>query len=324
MNKFIILISIFALFLVQCTNDKETSKNSDSMKVSGELIIFHAGSLSIPFKDMRTAFNKVYPDVKVILEAAGSVKCARKITDLELDCDIMASADYKVIDKFLIPEYTGWNIKFAVNEMAIAYNEQSRRANEINVTNWHEILLKDNVAYGRADPNSDPCGYRSVLVSKLAEKHYNLEGFSKTILEKDTKHIRPKETDLLALLEVNSIDYLFIYKSVAEQHNLKFIVLPDEINLKKSELKELYATVSVDIAGKKPGEKVTMIGDPMVYGITGIKNSPNEKAKITFLDFVLSAKGQEIMHKNGQSTKAPYVNEHFDKIPAELQKYAKK
>ncbi|MCK7522654.1 MAG: hypothetical protein MZV64_35710 [Ignavibacteriales bacterium] len=44
-------------------------------------------------------------DVKVLLEAAGSLVCARKVTELKKPCDIVASADYFVIDKLLIPEY---------------------------------------------------------------------------------------------------------------------------------------------------------------------------------------------------------------------------
>ena len=45
----------------------------------------------------------------------------------------MASADYTVIDKLLIPDYTKWNIKFAVNEMAIVFSENSRYADEIKL-----------------------------------------------------------------------------------------------------------------------------------------------------------------------------------------------
>lgn len=310
-----------SFFALSCSNTKkEEAENSDSAKVQGDLIIFHAGSLSVPMKDMAAAFNKKYPDVNVILESAGSVKCARKITDLERDCDIMASADYTVIDKFLIPEYTDWNIKFATNEMAIVYREESRRADEINKENWYEILQRKDVAYGRSNPNADPCGYRAVLVSKLAEIYYKKQGLSQKILSKDTKHIRPKEVDLIALLESGTIDYIFLYRSVAEQHNLKYLTLPAEINLKQTDMAELYSQVSVDINGKKPGEKVTMTGEPMIYGITGIKNSPNPKAKIAFLNFVLSQEGKAIMKKNGQGVVNAYKNEYFDKLPKELQK----
>jgi len=120
-------------------------------------------------KEITSAFKKENPDVNIQMETAGSVECARKITELNKPCDIVASADYKVIDKLLIPDYADWNIKFASNEMAIVFTEKSKRSNEINNKNWYNILLDKNVRIARADPNSDPCGYRAVLISKLAE-----------------------------------------------------------------------------------------------------------------------------------------------------------
>ena len=134
--------------------------------------------------------------------------------------------------------------------MTIAFSEDSKYSEEINQNNWYEILLRKDVKYGRSDPNSDPCGYRTVIVSQLAEKHYNKAGFSDRILIKDMNYIRPMEIELLALLESKSIDYIFIYRSVAEQHGLKYIILPDEINLKKTEFKENYSKASIDIFGK--------------------------------------------------------------------------
>lgn len=79
-------------------------------------------------KEIAAAFRKENPEVNIMMEAAGSVECARKITDLKKPCDIMASADYSVIDKFLIPGYADWNIRFASNEMAIVYNENLKGA----------------------------------------------------------------------------------------------------------------------------------------------------------------------------------------------------
>ncbi|MCL1973294.1 MAG: tungstate ABC transporter substrate-binding protein WtpA, partial [Bacteroidetes bacterium] len=40
----------------------------------------------------------MHPKVRVLSEGAGSLDCARKITELHRPCDIMASADYAVID----------------------------------------------------------------------------------------------------------------------------------------------------------------------------------------------------------------------------------
>lgn len=274
-------------------------------------------------REMADVFERENPGVEVMLESAGSRACARKITDLGRACDMMASADYTVIDELLIPEYASWNIKFAANEMAIVYHESSRMAGEIDEGNWHEILMRDDVAYGRSDPDSDPCGYRTVLTAKLAEIHYGVEGLALRFLEKDREYIRPKETDLLALLETNAIDYIFLYRSVAEQHGLEYLLLPDEINLKKPDLADHYATVSVDVSGKEPGTYITKRGAPMVYGVTIPSNAPDPELALGFVVFLLDReKGLEIMERNGQPALVPSPTDTYDKLPGELRGYA--
>jgi len=293
--------------------------------ISGDLIIFHAGSLSVPMKELAKEFKKLHPKVNILLESAGSVESARKITDLKKPCDIMASADYKVIDKMLIPQYSDWNIKFVSNEMCIVYSEKSRYANQINNKNWFNILLKDDVAFGRADPNSDPCGYRSVMTMQLAEKYYKQPNLVNRLTNKDNNYIRPKEVDQLALLESQSVDYVFLYKSVAIQHHLKFLILPDEINLKLPKFTALYNTAIVPINGKEPGQKELMKGEPMIYGVTLLKTAPNKPAALAFLTFMLSKdNGMKILEKDGQPSVIPQQNPNYEKIPAELKPFVKK
>jgi molybdate/tungstate transport system substrate-binding protein len=295
-----------------------------NMAVSGDLIIFHAGSLSVPFKEIAAEFNKLYPEVKILMESAGSVASARKITDLNRPCDILASSDYGVIDNMLIPKYADWNIKFVSNELSIVYQEKSRLAGHINSKNWYEILMKKEVAFGRADPNADPCGYRTVMSLQMAEKFYKKPGLAKMISGKDQNYIRPKEVDLLALLESGSIDYIFLYRSVAIQHNLKYLTLPDEINLKRMDYAPQYATAITEINGKEPGKKETVKGEPMVYGVTMLRDAPNKKAAIAFLHFLLSKEqGIKIMERNGQPSVLPMPMKNYDKLPKELKPFAR-
>ncbi|OQY05873.1 MAG: tungstate ABC transporter substrate-binding protein WtpA [Bacteroidetes bacterium 4572_117] len=322
-KKAIGIIVIFTLLVVNFSCSSSEKKDDRNDGLTGELLVFHAGSLSLPFKKITKKFISMNPGVDIKLESAGSVASARKITDLNRYCDIFASADYKVIDEMLIPEHTDFNIKFAGNEMAIVYTEKSKYASEINEKNWHEILLKDDVHYGRSNPDADPCGYRAVLVSKLSNTYYNKPGFAEKILAKDNKYIRPKETDLLALLETGTIDYIFLYRSVAQQHKLSYLLLPDSINLKKFELKEFYSTVETQIMGKKKGETITKKGAPMVYGITMHKDAKNKKLAMGFMKFILSD-GMKIMEKNGQTSLVPSVTDSFDKIPEELKGFASK
>ncbi len=292
--------------------------------LTGDLIIFHAGSLSVPMKEVAAEFKKLYPQINIQMEAAGSVASARKITDLDKPCDIMASADYAVIDKMLIPKYADWNIKFAANEMCVVYSEKSHYAGKINAKNWMDMLLKTDVAFGRSDPSSDPCGYRTEMMLQLAEKYYKKPGLYKNIAGKDQVYMRPKETDLLALIETNTVDYIFLYRSVAVQHQLKYIILPDEINLKNPAFASQYATATVEINGSKPGEKQTMTGEPMIYSFTVLRNAPNKPAAIAFARFLLEkANGQAIMARNGQPSVVPSKVVNYDKVPAQLKPFVK-
>ncbi len=292
--------------------------------LSGDLIVFHAGSLSVPMAEISKAFKKQHPEVNILMEAAGSVACARKITELNKPCDVMASADYAVIDQLLIPRYAQWNIKFASNEMVVAFRGQSVDSKKISKDNWYQIMLDPSVQIGRADPNMDPCGYRSVLVAKLAEKYYQSPGLAQRILDKDKQNIRPKETDLLALVETGNVDYIFIYRSVAEQHHLKYVVLPDEINLKNPKFTDLYHEVSVEINGKTPHEKITQFGEPMIYGVTIPTNAPNKELAQAFVRFMLSQEGTDILESLGQPSVVPSPSDTYDFIPDELKPYATK
>lgn len=310
------------MFVLSGCNQNPSSKSKDM--ASGELIIFHAGSLSVPFKEAADSFQRQHPDVQFKLEAAGSVDCARKITELNRQCDIMASADYRVIEKLLIPHYTEWLIRFAANEMVLVYHDRSRYKDEVNQENWPHYLMRDGVYYGRSNPDSDPCGYRTVLSVRLAEEYYKKRGLASQLLAKDQRFIRPKETDLLALLESGALDYAFLYRSVAEQHGLPYIALPDSINLGNPDLKEHYGRATVKIAGQKPDEPITMKGEPMIYGITMIKDAPNPQMARDFLHFLLAPdQGMQIMRRNGQPSLVPAPTEYYRRIPEAFQQYAK-
>ena len=313
------LISAVCIVAMACT-----VATADQKALTGKLAVFHAGSLAVPFKQISAEFRKRHPKVKIQLEAAGSRTCARKISELKRRCDVMASADYTVIDQLLVPRFAEWNIKFAANEMTIVYHNGSRRADEITAANWQDILLDKRVAFGRSDPNADPCGYRAVLTMKLTQLHAGRPGLADALLTKDARYIRPKETDLLALLESNTIDYIFLYRSVAQQHGLKFLTLPDAVNLKSADLCNVYAKATVDISGKTPGSVITKRGAPMVYGITIPKSSENPAVAEAFVAFILEKKhGRQIMEALGQPSVIPSTSSTYARIPEGLKRFAR-
>ncbi len=297
---------------------------SQSRADKKELIIFHAGSLSVPIKQIAQEYEKRNPGTKIFLESAGSLVCARKVTELKKPCDIMASSDYFVINELLIPDYASWSIRFATNEIVIAYQEKSKYSKEINSENWMDILQKKDVIYSRSDPDSDPCGYRTVFTLMLAEKYYNRPELIEKMLSKNKEYMRPKEVDLVALLESDAIDYMFQYKSVAIQHGFKYIELPKEINLSDPSKNDIYSSVSTNVAGSKPGIKMNVKGDYINYSITVLDQAPQKEEAVNFLDFLLSPEGMAIFKNNGQDPIIPFSTEQSDKLPLKLLKYLTK
>ncbi len=255
--------------------------------LSREITIFHAGSLSVPFKYLTKAYTKIDKDVKFALESSGSVAAIRKITELGKPADILASADASIIGKMMFPKYATWYKEFATNQMVIAYREDTPYSKKINKDNWFEILLKKDIEYGHSDPNMDPCGYRTLLLWKLAEIYYKKPGLFDALNRGCPKrNIRPKAVSLIALLESKNLDYIFEYKSVAIQHHLKYLELPPDINLGDIKYKEFYKKAQVEIVGNKPGTKIKIKGAPIVYGLTIPTVAKNKKGAEKFLMFM--------------------------------------
>jgi molybdate/tungstate transport system substrate-binding protein len=290
----------------------------------GKLTMFHAGSLSVPFEAMEKVFESKYPKIDLQREAAGSQACARKITDLKKPCDIMASADYKVIDKLLIPQYADWNIRFATNQLVLCYTENSREAKQVNKDNWYQILVKKGIVWGHSNPNLDPCGYRALMVLQLAEKRYKQPGlYEKLLANRPKANIRPKSVELVSLLQTGNMDYAWEYLSVAVQHGLKYILLPDEINLGNYQFDDLYSQAVVKVTGKQPGTFMEMKGGSVTYGITMIKDAPNREAAIAFLKYMLDPQGGlKVLKDQGQPPFVPCripADKMKALIPGELQ-----
>jgi molybdate/tungstate transport system substrate-binding protein len=307
-HRHVVLATLFMIsliFLANCQNHSRKVKHQKTI-----LTVFHAGSLAVPMKNLARAFEEDNPGVTVRLEAAGSLDCVRKITELNQSCDILALADYSLIDEMLIPEYATWNIRFASNELCLVYTERSRMAGELTTENWFSILMNPDIRYGRSDPDSDPCGYRTLLALQLADLCSPERLDWRSLIEKDTRFIRGKETDLMALLESQTIDYMFNYRSVALQHGFEFLTFPDSINLGNADLESWYQGVSVEVRGSSPGSYVRKSGSAMVYGITVPTAAPHPDLAVKFIDFLTHPdQGLPILVASGQTSIQPSFSE---------------
>jgi molybdate/tungstate transport system substrate-binding protein len=310
-NKIVLLLIMFsALWFTQCSPAKQKEK----------VIIFHAGSLSYPLKALIEAFNAEYPDIEITTEAAGSLATVRKVTELKRKADILALADYQIVDRLLIPDYANFNIHFASNSIGLAYTENSLYAENISPENWFEILKKPEVKIGASDPDADPCGYRTRMLLQLAEKTESQENLIDELFTPQKLHQRPKETDLIALLETKTIDYIFLYESVSRQHGLKFLVLSDSVNLSQPTLNNWYKNASLSVRGSEEGSKIQLEGEAIVYGLTVLKDAPNKSNAYFFLQWMLNPeKGLKTIREAGLTPITPLVITHTEPLEKEIQ-----
>lgn len=270
--------------------------------LEGELVVFNAGSLGLPFRNLLQAFKKSNPGVRTAQESSGSLEAARKLTELGKTPDVLGVADYAIIPKLLVPAYTEWYATFATNALVLAYRNESQGGLEIADYNWYRILLRPGIRIGRADPTLDPAGYRTLMAWQLAQLYYRQPQLA-TQLEANSpiRYMRPKEADLTALLQLGELDYVWTYRSIAQANGFRWLDLPKEINLSDPAMAATYAQAKVTLPGatQARGDTVVFTGEPIVYALTIPKNAPHPDVAEAFVRFIYSPQGQRIITDAG-------------------------
>ncbi len=261
------------------------------------LTIFLASTLSGYVRDLGRVFRTGHPGLEIHTEASGSLDAIRKVTDLRMPCDILLSADWRLLDAPL-RRVDPWVAVFAGNSMAILYTSRSRYAKEITPANWFKVLLRPGVRYGYSDPERDPEGYWTLIVWKLAERYYNRPGLAgKLRAGCPRSNTRPASVNLIALLQSGELDYYFGYASDARLGNLKVLRLPNAINLSDFSMAAEYAKASVEIGSGTHRKRV--VGAPIAYGATMTARPSNRKAAIEFLRLMFGPQGRRAAAQNG-------------------------
>lgn len=252
------------------------------------LVIFIAASLTKPLQPALDTFS-ARTGIVVQRESGGSLEHARKITELHRIPDLLLLADADVFPRLLEPRYTTWFAEFARNRMVVAYTPKSKHANDINASNWYDVLRRTDVEVGRTDPDAAPVGYRTLLMLRLAERHYRKPGLAKTLEESAPKrNMRANAAELAALLAAGELDYIYDYQSVAETNGFRFLSLPAEIDLGDPSRAAAYHDVTVTVRGSSPGTTMSVRGEPILYGMSIPTGAPHAAAARRFLEFLLT------------------------------------
>ena len=281
------LLLLASVFFMGCGNPE------------GTVVVFHAGSLSPLIQETFHRFRQNHPGVVLQSEASGSLDAIRKITELNKPSDLVAVADYRLIER--ISQVPRYHI-FLGNELVLATAKKDFLLgppdNKVWEENWSEMISSGEYTYGISDPDRDPAGYYTHLAWKLAEIHYDRPGLYQRFLDAfDERWMRPKSSELVALLQTHSLDFAFLYKSTAVQNNLEFLSLPTQVSLAEDTYRDLYSSVFLQVTAEQPGSTIEITGTPIRYGIA--LTNPDNPWAARLLDFFLSPEVQQLYRELG-------------------------
>jgi len=282
----------------------------------GEVVVFHAASLSQPFTEVAEAYRELRPQTVVRLEPSGSLVAARKVAELGLRADLVAVADATILDRMLLPAKADFAVEIATNEIVLAHLDHSRFTDEVSGESWPEVLARPDVRLGCADPALAPIGYHTLVAWQLCDRSPGGDLVARLRARCPRDRLVPDETELVALLESRAVDYAFLYRSTAEDHRLKITALPASCNLSRRELAASYATASVDVApaGAAP---VRRAGAPIVYAVTIPRDAPHPDEARRFLAFLLGERGRAALARRGLAPLVP-APAHGAALPQEV------
>ena len=231
------------------------------------------------------------------LETAASLELVRRITELGEVPDVLLLADEALFPALLAPRHVAAYTRFARNRVVVAYRADAPGATAFaRAPRWWEVLMRSGVEVGRADPATDPSGYRTLLVFQLAERYYGVPGLAARLLASaPPRNVRPREADQIALVEAGALDYVWTYENLARQAGLAYRTLPPAVDLGTAADSAVYATAAVRVPGRTPRDSVTLRGAPIGYALAVPRAAPDSGGGAAVVRFLLSDAGRRVL-----------------------------
>ena len=269
---------------------------SSCRRPTDDVVVLHAGSLSPLIRELGRRFQSNHPHTRILSEPSGSLDAVRKVTDLGKSCDLLATSDHRLLSRFIVPRFCDRYYEFLSNEivLATARTDLLTPFPQAWSQDWYTRMARHS--FGISDPARDPAGYFAHLVWKLAEIHYNATGLYRRLVSLvDQKWVRPKSSELVALLQTKHLVLAFLYRSSAIQHNLNYVRLPPQISLGDPAYAAGYRRVFVRVG---PGDDSLEIeGAPIRAGVALL--TPDRTPARDFLNYLLSSESADLLSGMG-------------------------
>ena len=180
---------------------------------------------------------------------------------------------------------------------------------------WYDVVSQDGFKFGRTDPELNPKGYYGIITAELANSYYNDSSIKNRIFgdDRNPKQIFPEET-LKTVLETGSLDAVIAYKHEAISRDIPYITLPKEINLGDPTYSDFYNHANYTVQS----DQKTIYGEPVEFAITIPKTVKNMDGAISFVNFVISKNGSQLLESQGLNPINLTSEGNTSKIPSSI------
>ena len=301
---FLILFVIIGLYLVHLLGEFSSAKGTVTGDNQDKVFVMYAGSLVKIFEDVIGPAFQSESGYPYVGEGKGSVQVSNLIKDGFRTPDVFVSAGTVPVTRLMNttpPPIVDWLLKFGSAEIVIAYSPNSPHFGDLERARngevpWYDVVSQDGFKFGRTDPELDPKGYYGIITAELANSYYNDSSIKNKIFGEDRnpKQIFPEET-LKTVLETGSLDAVIAYKHEAISRGLPYITLPKEINLGDPTYSDLYKRANYTLQA----DQKTIYGEPVDFSITIPKTVKNMDGAISFVNFVISKNGSQLLESQG-------------------------
>ncbi|GAB6944529.1 substrate-binding domain-containing protein [Vulcanisaeta sp. JCM 14467] len=275
--------------------------------------------------------------INVAVTGMGSVQAARQVILNPSGYSIYASIDPYILTSLLYPSnITSWYIAIASDQMVIAYspdmpkpllnivNNLTRAEEEaLSEGNYTEAMIITReflnlifsnstfemaheygaYAIGISNPNTDPEGYRALMVLQLTGiywglgRNYYVDLFNYANNTGNVYEVLAG-SELFGPVETGKVWFdIAIYRSSAESTGLPYFPLPPQVNLGDPAYANYYSQASVTIVVN--GQSLVVKGAPIQLALTIPNQAPNKMLAEELIIYLLTPGGHRLMRELG-------------------------
>jgi molybdate/tungstate transport system substrate-binding protein len=335
-----VISAVSLLVLLLCTS--AVARAACVTLTGAQVIVWHAGSISTPLKALETDYTCA-TGIAVSDHSAGSLDMLRQVTAGGQAADIVAPADNLDIDLFLKPAgYADYDIRFAQSKIVLAYlhsDVEVAKGYTISdgttfnppdtipnaAADWYDILLKSNITTAGSHLYLDPSGYRAPMIFQLAQDYYKVPNLYNDLLEHFIALPADGAPSPSPFVLGTTYDFSLTYESGAASTaktnpDYRYVNLPDKISLGNTADNDYYARAVIVAPGLYGTGFVPLPASRVTWGVTIMKNAPDQANAVLFLQYLLGSDGQGYFAADGPTpiTPAEVTQEDYRKLPASL------